>query len=136
MRHRQVNSNANTSWQRTSRSRRELLKPSQAADWPSIPDLCSYPAGTLATELTDDEDVATTPPALVIEILSPKQNLQPLVDKVRQYLSHGVKSCWVIIPTSETVMVFPASGGSRRFIEGDVEDPVLDLKVPVRMIFA
>ena len=106
------------------------------ADWPSIPDLCSYPAGTLATEWTDDEDVVTTPPALIIEILSPKQNLQPLVDKVRQYLSHGVKSCWVIIPTSEMVMVFPASGGSRRFIEGDVEDLVLDLKVPVRKIFA
>ncbi|HMO66412.1 MAG TPA: Uma2 family endonuclease [Verrucomicrobiota bacterium] len=104
--------------------------------WESIPDLCLYPAGILPRDWADDEDVVTRPPALVIEILSPKQNLQPLLDKVRTYHSHGAKSCWVVVPGTETVSVFPANGGSRSFSEGDVVDAVLDLRVPFAAVFA
>lgn len=106
------------------------------AGWPSIPDLCLYPVGTLARGWAADEDSVTVPPLVVIEILSPKQNLQPLLDKVRGYHEHGVKSCWVVIPGTESVAVFPASGGSRSFGEGEVVDPVADLRVPVSAVFA
>lgn len=104
--------------------------------WPTIPDLCAYPTGTLPNDWANDEDVCRVPPALVVEILSPKQNLQPLLDKVRQYLAHGVKSCWVIVPGTGTVSLFPAAGGSRSVVEGDIVDPVLDLRVPVAGVFA
>lgn len=104
--------------------------------WAAIPDLCSYPSGTLPSDWANDEDVCRISPALVIEILSPKQNLQPLLDKVREYLARGVKSCWVVIPGTETVSVFPATGGSRSFVEGDLADPVLELRVSVKEIFA
>lgn len=52
--------------------------------WAAIPDLCAYPSGTLPCDWAIDEDVCRIAPALVIEILSPKQNLQPLLDKVRE----------------------------------------------------
>jgi Uma2 family endonuclease len=104
--------------------------------WATIPDICAYPTGTLSNDLANDEDVCTIAPALVIEILSPKQNLQPLLDKVRQYLARGVRSCWVVIPGTATVSVFPANGGSRSFVDGDVEDAVLGLRLPMAGIFA
>src|SRR2546427_222474 len=62
--------------------------------WQTIPDLCLYRRGELADDWLTDDDEVTLPPELVIEILSPKQNLQPLVDKIREYGRHGVKSCW------------------------------------------
>jgi len=54
--------------------------------WQTIPDLCLYEKGTLSSDWLTDDDIVTIPPVLVIEILSPKQNLQPLVDKIREDL--------------------------------------------------
>lgn len=104
--------------------------------WPSVPDVCLYPVGALPTDWAADDDVCVVPPALVIEVLSPKQNLQPLLDKVREYHAHGVKSCWVVIPGTGSVAVFPATGGSRSFGDGEVVDATLDLRVPWQAIFA
>lgn len=104
--------------------------------WQTIPDLALYPAGSLPTDWTTDEDECTTPPALVIEILSPKQNLQPLVDEVREYLRRGVTSCWVIVPATETLSVFPASGGSRSYAAGMARDESLGLEVALDRVFA
>jgi len=104
--------------------------------WQSVPDVCLYPVGALPVDWTTDEDVCTAPPALVIEVLSPKQNLQPLLDKVREYHARGVKSCWVVIPGTGSVAVFPATGGSRSFGDGEVVDATLDLRVPWKAVFA
>src|ERR1044071_8349665 len=46
--------------------------------WHTIPDLAVYPKGTLPTDWMSDDDEVTVLPILAIEILSPKQNLQPL----------------------------------------------------------
>jgi Uma2 family endonuclease len=48
------------------------------------------------------------PPITVIEILSPKQAVQDLVDKFDEYFKVGVKSCWLVIPTLEIVGVLLA----------------------------
>jgi len=104
--------------------------------WQTIPDLCLFPRGELPTDwLTDDDEVAR-PPALVIEILSPKQNLQPLVDKIREYLRHGVKSCWLVEPATRVISVFPISGGSRAFAEGTLRDETLGIEIPITKVFA
>lgn len=105
-------------------------------DWPTIPDVCLFPVGILPTDWLSDEDECAIPPALVIEILSPKQNLQPLVDQVREYLRHGVKSCWIVIPVTETVSVFPAATGSRSFSEGNLRDEPLGIEIAMTEIFA
>jgi Uma2 family endonuclease len=104
--------------------------------WRTIPDLALYPKGALARDWLNDEVEVTAPPALVIEILSPQQNMQPLVDKIREYLRHGVKSCWLVEPVTRVVSVFPSSGGSRGFVEGDMKDEPLGISIPLSHIFS
>ena len=104
--------------------------------WQTIPDLCLYARGSLSSDWLADEDEVTIPPALVIEILSPKQNLQPLVDKIREYLRHGVQSCWLVEPATRVVSVFPGLGGSRAFTEGTLQDEVIGVEISVSQIFA
>ncbi|MBI2925336.1 MAG: Uma2 family endonuclease [Verrucomicrobia bacterium] len=104
--------------------------------WQTVPDLCAYLKGAIPLDWETDDDECTVPPDLVIEILSPKQNLQPLVDKVREYLRHGVKSCWVIVPAARVISVFPAQGGSRSCTEGLLKDEVTGLEVPVAEVFS
>nr|GFC88458.1 hypothetical protein [Tanacetum cinerariifolium] len=45
-------------------------------------------------------------PLTTIEILSPKQDLDSLLDKAELFLAAGVKSCWVVIPAVGTIAVF------------------------------
>ena len=103
--------------------------------WQTIPDLCLYPRGELPSDWLTDDDEVTQPPVLIIEVLSPKQNLQPLVDKIRDYLRHGVKSCWLVEPATRVISVFPASGGSRAFTEGMLKDEVVGIEIPLDQVF-
>jgi Uma2 family endonuclease len=104
--------------------------------WQTIPDLCVFPRGELATDWLSDDDEVKQPPLLVVEILSPKQNLQPLVDKIREFVRHGVKSCWLVEPATRVISVFPASGGSRAFTEGILRDESIGIEVPLAEVFA
>ena len=103
--------------------------------WQTIPDISLYKTDTLPSDWLSDEDEVAIPPALVIEILSPKQNLQPLIDKIRVYAQHGVKSCWLVQPATGLVSVFPSSGGSRGFVEGSVLDDTAEIEIPLSGIF-
>jgi Uma2 family endonuclease len=103
--------------------------------WATIPDISVYPKGTLPNDWLSDEDEVSVPPLLAIEILSPKQNVQPLIDKIRQYLTYGVKSCWLLEPATRVGSVFPATGGSRGFAEGDLKDEPLGISLPLSGIF-
>ena len=104
--------------------------------WQTIPDLCLYARGAVSADWLSDDDEVKSPPLLVIEILSPKQNLQPLVDKLREYGRHGVKSCWLVEPATRVVSVFPASGGSRAFTEGILRDETTGVEIPIAGVFA
>jgi Uma2 family endonuclease len=104
--------------------------------WQTIPDLCLFRRGELSSDWLTDEDEVTQTPELVIEILSPKQNMQPLVDKIREYGRHGVKSCWLVEPATRVISVFPASGGSRAFTEGMLRDDITGVEIPIADVFA
>lgn len=103
--------------------------------WQTVADLCLYRLGELSTDWLTDDDEITQPPLLVIEILSPKQNLQPLVDKIREYGRHGVKSCWLVEPATRVISVFPASGGSRAFTEGTLRDETVGIEIQLGDVF-
>src|SRR3990172_4869098 len=45
----------------------------------------------------------TDPPLTVIEIPSPTQGFQEIMEKVNGYLQNGVKSCWVVNPPQRTI---------------------------------
>ncbi|PWU13487.1 MAG: hypothetical protein C5B50_19195 [Verrucomicrobia bacterium] len=104
--------------------------------WQTIPDLCLFPRGQLPNDWLTDDDEVTQSPALVVEVLSPKQNLQPLVDKIREYGKHGVKSCWLVIPATHAISVFPATGGSRTVTEGVLRDETMGIEIPLDQVFA
>ena len=102
--------------------------------WPSTPDVLIFPPAPL--NLKVDKIKVKEPPLGVIEILSPTQSLNDLVEKADQYFTAGVKSCWIIIPSMSGVAVYSAPGKYEFFNENDVAtDGVLGLEVPVAEIF-
>jgi Uma2 family endonuclease len=102
--------------------------------WQSIPDVCAYPAGVLPEDRENDELEVTVPPTLVIEVLSPMQNVQPMVEKAREYIQHGVQTCWLVVPLG-TVFVFPRSGPSYSLTTGKLSEPALGIEVDVEELF-
>lgn len=98
-----------------------------------VADLAIYPVRTI--NLAKDVVKMTEMPLLVIEILSPMQAPQLLVDKVVLYFALGARSCWIVYPTAQTVSVFSAPYQFQSFSTGLVEDPVLDIHLPIEQIF-
>lgn len=88
-------------------------------------------------DFSKDEVKRKEPPIATIEILSPTQVLQTLLDKTNDYFSFGVKSCWVILPTLKTIYVYHAPYQFEVFSPGDeLYDAVLDVRLPIDMLFA
>ena len=103
-------------------------------DWPSTPDILIFPPAPL--DLKADKIKVKEPPLGVIEILSPTQSLNDLVEKADQYFAAGVKSCWIIIPSMAGVAIYSAPGKYAFFSQNDVaKDETLGLEVPVTEIF-
>ncbi len=84
-----------------------------------------------------DETKRKTPPLATIEILSPTQVLQTLLDKTNDYFSFGVKSCWVVLPSLKSIYVFSAPHQFEVYSHGDeLVDEKLGVKMPIDEIFA
>ena len=100
---------------------------------PLTPDLCVYPR--LEIDYTDDEIRMTEPPLLAVEIVSPTQGVQELLDKIRHMLQHGVQSCWLVLPAIQAVTVFTADMKQTTFTEGEIADPTVAMKICIEDIF-
>ena len=101
----------------------------------TVPDL------TVFTKRTPDmqHDVLWTQevPLTTIEILSPKQDLDSLLEKARAFLAAGVRSCWVVLPAVGTIAVFTGPTTYRSFAsDGLVTDAVLGVEIPLADIFS
>jgi Uma2 family endonuclease len=64
-----------------------------------IPDVC------VLAEDAPEEQIATTPPILCIEILSPEDRMSRSLERVKDYLEMGVPSCWIIDPAGHRAWV-------------------------------
>jgi Uma2 family endonuclease len=69
-----------------------------------IPDVAVY-AGS-----EPREEVPTTPPLVAIEILSPDDRMQYLMEKLREYRAWGVAHIWVIDPAAKTLCEYGSDG--------------------------
>ena len=78
----------------------------------------------------------TEPPLLDIDISSPTQGIQDLVDKARFLMEHGVESCWIVQPPLGTVTVFTPDMESTTYSSGTVTDPATEVEVNVDAIFS
>lgn len=102
--------------------------------WESVPDIAIYPKRK--PNFRQDTIQVTTPPLCAIEILSPTQSVQELVNKASQYFSYGVKSCWLVIPTFENIYVF-SSPDDYTIYRSDqtLSDPALGISLDLDKIF-
>lgn len=98
------------------------------------PDLSVY--GDLEVDFTQDEVRMTEPPLLTVEIGSPTQGIQELIDKIRFLLNHGVQSCWLVQPQLRTITVYTEDMESKTYSEGTVADPTLDIEVTIEDVFS
>ena len=75
-------------------------------------------------------------PIATIEILSPSQTIDDLLDKARDvYFPMGVKSAWLIIPPIKTVTILTPDENQSVFNHGEMTDSVTGIKLSVEAIF-
>ena len=76
------------------------------------------------------------PPITAIEILSPTQALNFLVDKIRlQYFPSGVKSAWLVLPVGRTIYLLLPDQPLQVITEGILHDPAAQVEVALADIF-
>lgn len=101
---------------------------------PVKPDISVFP--NLPEDWSTDVIFFTEPPIIAIEVLSPKQALSEITDKVNTiYFPAGVKSVWIIVPLLQTVFIRTPDGGKWTFTEGIIKDPVTGFDIPFDKIF-
>lgn len=98
------------------------------------PDLSIYPREPL--NLRHDEIKRTDPPLVVVEILSPTQGHQSVMEKVDAYFRNGVKSCWIVSPPFRTITILKPDGTEDVIHSGVAKDPATGLTADVQAVFS
>ncbi|MEK7254346.1 MAG: Uma2 family endonuclease [Bacteroidota bacterium] len=101
----------------------------------SAPDILVYPKKRLS--LSDAEAKEKEMPLTTIEIQSPSQSPEELIEKARElYFPAGVKSAWVVIPAAMSIRVILPDNRSFLFtLSDELHDPVTDIRLPVEKVF-
>jgi Uma2 family endonuclease len=66
----------------------------------------AYVSGATASKVSRDIEVIDAIPILAIEILSPSETQEGILEKVQEYLDCGVKHVWIIEPVMRTITVY------------------------------
>ena len=78
----------------------------------------------------------TDPPIIAIEVLSPKQPMSDITDKINNiYLPGGVKSVWIVIPLLQSVTVIVPNMPKITYSEGILKDSGTGIELPLNVIF-
>jgi len=99
-----------------------------------IPDICLYPKRQIKFASGDILKM-TEMPLLAIEVLSPTQGMLEIVDKFRIYFAAGIKSCWLIIPMAQSVVIYNSIEDAKTFNSGDLIDAAMSIQLPIVAIF-
>ena len=102
---------------------------------PAVPDIAIYPK--VADDWKNDIIKRTELPLLAIEILSPRQVFDDIMDKINDiYFPAGLKSAWVILPSAQSVMIFtPDAAKPQLFNSGIMRDTASGFEVDLDKIF-
>lgn len=97
------------------------------------PDLCLYPQRGLSRprDILRMRDM----PLLAIEILSPKQGTDDILEKFELYFATGVPSCWLVDPAQNIVSVYADPCQHKVFSTGEVEDKKLGIRLSLMRMF-
>ena len=94
----------------------------------TTPDVVIYPNFDL--DYANRTARRADPPLVSIEIQSPSQSLEFMVEKTMIYFSFGVKSCWIVLPSIKAIMVYTEPGRYQFFHD---EDILTDLNTGVEL---
>ena len=90
--------------------------------------------------IPEDADKASPiPPDLAVEVVSPTDVLNRIVEKAFAYLAAGTQLVWVVEPKSKTVMVYRSETDIKLLTRNDTltgEDVVKGFSCPVEELFA
>lgn len=75
-------------------------------------------------------------PAAAIEIVSPTQSVQDVVNKIEIYLNTGIRSCWLVQPYPTYVTIFNENRQEKTFADGSVTDDHLSISIPITAILS
>jgi Uma2 family endonuclease len=101
---------------------------------PVKPDVSVYP--NLPEDWDTDVIFITAPPIIAIEVLSPKQAMTDITDKINTvYFPAGVQSVWIVVPLLQTITIRTPDGKKLTFSEGIIKDPVIGIEIPFNQIF-
>ena len=76
-------------------------------------------------------------PLLVVEILSPSQGYQSVVEKIDAYFAHGVKSVWQVNPALRAIAIYHPGNNEPEIIQhGEAKDLSTGLTARLDEIFA
>lgn len=85
-----------------------------------------------AYETLPDDEVPTIPPLVVIEIVSPSESLNSIVEKCRDYMAWGVPNVFVVNPRDRAM--YRAEGGSLISVES-LSIPELEATIEKAQVF-
>jgi hypothetical protein len=71
-----------------------------------------------------------------VEIFSPRQGYQDVMEKVDVYFRQGVKSCWIVSPPLHTVSILHPEGSTDTFNAGIAKDPITGLTADLAAVFS
>lgn len=99
-----------------------------------IPDIALYKKERI--DFLHDKIKAEKPPLLLVEILSPKQAVNEVTEKLESYLQGGVRSCWLVIPPTKTIVLFQDIQHPVSYSSGRFTDPIIEVEIAVEDIFS
>ena len=98
------------------------------------PDISIYPRQPI--NFRHDDIRRDDPPLMVVEIFSPTQGHQEILDKVDVYFRNGVKSCWIVSPPFRTITILTRDGKEESHHTGTATDPATGLTADLAAVFS
>jgi Uma2 family endonuclease len=101
---------------------------------PAVPDIAIYPK--VADDWHHDIIKRSELPLLAIEILSPRQIFDDIIEKINTiYFPAGLKSAWVVLPSAQSVMIFTPNAKPKLYNSGIMQDTASGFEVDLDKIF-
>jgi Uma2 family endonuclease len=100
----------------------------------TTPDIVVYPKRTL--NFVNEAAKQTEAPLLTIEIQSPSQSNDEMIEKTYQYFAFGVESCWIVFPAMKAIAVYHSRDNYDFFHHDDLlKDSKLNIEIELKKIF-
>ncbi|MEZ0608075.1 Uma2 family endonuclease [Fibrella sp. WM1] len=100
----------------------------------TVPDLAIYLK--LPVDFLHDIQSMTQIPLTVVEIISPSQSNDEILAKFERYFAAGVQSCWLVIPSFQSISVYSAPGQYQFFNSGTtLTDPATGIELAIDEVF-